>query len=85
MPRQNGKGEILLMRELYGLAVGERIMHTAHLTSTSHKAWERLCDILDKLGISYYSIKAKGREIIDLEDGGRVPHSRQPAKALSPD
>ena len=72
VPRQNGKGEILIMRELYGLAVGERIMHTAHLTSTSHKAWERLCDILDKLEIPYHSIKAKGQEIIELRDGGRV-------------
>lgn len=80
VPRQNGKGEILLMRELYGLAVGERIMHTAHLTSTSHKAWERLCDILDKLGISYYSIKAKGQEIIDLEDGGRVEFRTRTAR-----
>lgn len=72
VPRQNGKGEILIMRELYGLAIGERIMHTAHLTSTSHKAWERLRDILDKLGIPYHSIKAKGQEILELRDGGRV-------------
>lgn len=72
VPRQNGKGEILIMRELYGLAIGERIMHTAHLTSTSHKAWERLCDILDMLEIPYRSIKAKGQEIIELTDGGRV-------------
>lgn len=72
VPRQNGKGEILIMRELYGLAIGERIMHTAHLTSTAHKAWERLCDILDMLGIPYRSIKAKGQEIIELTDGGRV-------------
>ena len=72
VPRQNGKGEILIMRELYGLAIGERIMHTAHLTSTSHKAWERLRDILDILGIPYHSIKAKGQEIIELRDGGRV-------------
>lgn len=72
VPRQNGKGEILLMRELYGLATGERILHTAHLTSTSHAAWERLCRILDKLGVPYKSIKAKGQERIDLEHGGKV-------------
>lgn len=80
VPRQNGKGEILLMRELYGLAIGERILHTAHLVSTAHKAWERLCDILDKLGITYYSIKAKGQEIIDLEDGGRVEFRTRTAR-----
>lgn len=72
VPRQNGKGEILLMRELYGLATGERILHTAHLTSTSHAAWERLCRILDSLGVPYRSIKAKGQERIDLTDGGKV-------------
>ena len=72
VPRQNGKGEILLMRELYGLAVGEWILHTAHLVSTAHKAYERLCGLLDKLEVKYYTIKAKGQEIIDLEGGGRV-------------
>lgn len=80
VPRQNGKGEILMMRELYGLAVGERILHTAHLVSTAHKAWERLCGVLDKLEIPYYSIKAKGQEIIDLEDGGRVEFRTRTAR-----
>ena len=72
VPRQNGKGEILIIRELYGLAIGERILHTAHLVQTAHKAWERLCSILDKLNITYHSIKAKGQELIDLPEGGRI-------------
>lgn len=72
VPRQNGKGEILLMRELYGMAAGEWILHTAHRTDTSHKAWERLRDIMEMLKIPYYSIKAKGQEMIELKDGGRV-------------
>lgn len=80
VPRQNGKGEVLLMRELFGLAMGERILHTAHLVSTSHKAWERLCGILDRLEVKYYSIKAKGQEIIDLEDGGRVEFRTRTAR-----
>lgn len=80
VPRQNGKGEILLIRELYGLAAGERILHTAHLTSTSHKAWERLCGILDKFEIPYHSIKAKGQELIELTDGGRVEFRTRTAK-----
>lgn len=80
VPRQNGKGEVLLMRELFGLAMGERILHTAHLVSTSHKAWERLCGILDRLEVRYYSIKAKGQEIIDLEDGGRVEFRTRTAR-----
>lgn len=72
VPRQNGKGEILAIRELYGLAIGERILHTAHLVQTAHKAYERLCGLLDSLGIEYYSIKAKGQELIEITEGGRV-------------
>ena len=39
VPRQNGKGEVLTMRELEGLKSGERVIHTAHRTSTSHSAF----------------------------------------------
>lgn len=72
VPRRNGKGEIIIMRELYGLAVGEKILHTAHLTSTSHSAWERMCSTLDMLKVDYASIKAKGQEYIRLEKGGEI-------------
>lgn len=72
VPRQNGKGEILAIRELYALASGERVIHTAHLVQTSHKAFERLCKLLDNLGIDYRSIKAKGQELIEIKYGGRV-------------
>lgn len=72
VPRRNGKGEILIMRELYGLAAGEKILHTAHLTSTSHSAWERMCSILDMLKITYSQIKAKGQEYIKLDAGGEI-------------
>lgn len=72
VPRQNGKNEILAMREEHGLANGERILHTAHRTSTSHAAWERLCGLLDEAGIDYKSIKAKGSENVRVEGGGRV-------------
>lgn len=72
IPRRNGKGEVILMRELYGLAVGEKILHTAHLQSTSHSAWERMISILDMLGVDYSSIKAKGQEYIKLDKGGEI-------------
>lgn len=72
VPRRNGKGEIIIMRELYGLAIGEKILHTAHLTSTAHSAWERMCAILDMLQIEYSSIKAKGQEYIKLYRGGEI-------------
>ena len=76
VPRQNGKGEILIIRELYGLAIGEHILHTAHRTSTSHSAYNRLIKILEALGLErdrdFHSIKAKGQEIIELSDGGTI-------------
>lgn len=80
VPRQNGKGEILAMRELYGLATGEMILHTAHLVQTEHKAFERLCKLLDKLGITYKDIKAKGQELIEITEGGRVEFRTRTAK-----
>ena len=33
VPRRNGKNEVVIMRELWGLTNGERILHTAHRTS----------------------------------------------------
>lgn len=80
VPRQNGKGEILAIRELYGLAIGERVLHTAHLVSTAHKAFERLEALLDDLGITYKSIKAKGQELIEITEGGRVEFRTRTAK-----
>ena len=51
VPRRNGKNEIVAIRELYGLFHGERILHTAHRTTTSGAAWKRLCDLLIKLDV----------------------------------
>ncbi|MEF9915998.1 MAG: hypothetical protein RSD97_02460 [Lachnospiraceae bacterium] len=68
VPCRNGKNEIVIMRELYGIMQGERILHTAHRTTTSHAAWERLCILLDKANIKYKSIKATGREAIYVKD-----------------
>ena len=34
IPRRNGKSEILVMRELWGLLHGEKILHTAHRTGS---------------------------------------------------
>ncbi|NLZ56290.1 MAG: terminase [Clostridiaceae bacterium] len=73
VPRRNGKNEVVAMRELYALQQGEQVLHTAHRTTTSHTAWERLCRILDKAGIAYDSLRATGRERIELPDtGGRI-------------
>lgn len=57
LPRRNGKSEILIMRELWGLVTGEHIMHTAHRTTTTHGAWEKLVGFVEKLGLPYRSIR----------------------------
>lgn len=84
IPRRNGKGEILVIVELYGLAKGLKILHTAHRTTTSHSAWERLENSLKALGLvkdkDYRSIRAKGQEYIELKDGGRIDFRTRTAK-----
>lgn len=73
LPRRNGKNEVAVIREMQGLRDGEQILHTAHRTTTSHTAWERLCRLLDKAKISYESLRATGRERIEIsETGGRA-------------
>ena len=46
VPRRNGKNEVVVMREIYGLEHGEKICHTAHRTTTSHSAYVRLRQVL---------------------------------------
>lgn len=73
LPRRNGKNEVVAIREMQGLQNGEQMLHTAHRTTTSHSAWERLLRLLDKAGIYYESLRATGREKIEIPDtGGRV-------------
>lgn len=73
VPRQNGKNECVCIREMYGIVeLEERILHTAQLASTSHKAWERLTRRLDNARIEYDSIRAKGSEKIEVKGGGVI-------------
>src|SRR5690625_5274108 len=76
VPRQNGKNEVVAIRELYGLEKGERILHTAHRTTTSAAAFNRLLAILEESGLEeqtdFNKIKATGRESIELIGGGRI-------------
>lgn len=51
---RNGKNEIVAIRELYGIKNGERVLHTAHRTTTSGSASKRLASILN--GIVYTEI-----------------------------
>jgi len=80
VPRRNGKNEVVAIRELYALQNGCTVLHTAHRTTTSHAAWERLCKLLDAAGIEYDSLRAAGRENIRLSGGGRVEFRTRSSK-----
>lgn len=62
VPRRNGKNEIVAIRELYGLEHGERILHTAHRTTTSSSASRRLAALLDGAGYIEVSRVKKGEQ-----------------------
>lgn len=59
IPRRNGKNEILTIREMWGLEHGERILHTAHRTTTSSSASRRLAALLDAAGYTEVNRKKK--------------------------
>ena len=71
--RRNGKNEVVLIRELYGLREGEAILHSAHRTTTSRAAWERLKAVLDDAQVEYKATGALGQESIRIKNtGGRI-------------
>ena len=87
VPRQNGKGEILIARELFGLfELGERlVIHTAHEFKTSAEHFNRLESVvrdcaelharvmrnLDTGRIVGYRY-SHGEESIELDTGARI-------------
>lgn len=68
VPRRNGKTEDIIMRILWGLFNGEKILYTAHVIATAHSVFETVCFLLDNMKIDYGSVKAKGQENIRLKD-----------------
>ena len=74
VPRRNGKTEDVIMRILWGLKNGEKIIYTSHLISTSHSVWETVTYLLDSMDIKYASVKAKGQENIRLLDENYKPY-----------
>lgn len=62
VPRRNGKNEIVAIREAWGLVNGEKILHTAHRTTTSSSAAKRLANILNGMGYTEV-IRVKQGEI----------------------
>lgn len=86
VPRRNGKNEVVAIRELYGIAIGERILHTAHRTTTSHAAWERLLALLAAMDceekVDFVSTKQYGLEKIKfLSSGGEVHFRTRSSKS----
>lgn len=61
VPRQNGKGEILLARELFGaIELGERlVVHSAHEFATSTEHFRRMEDKIEEADLQS-ELKAKG-------------------------
>jgi phage terminase large subunit-like protein len=69
VPRRNGKSEILIMRAVWALLHGERVLYTAHRTTTSSNAWEKICVLLGKMGYAeeedYKTYRTRGMERIE--------------------
>lgn len=73
VPRRNGKSENALMRCLWGIANGERILYTAHRAKTGHAVWERLERLCAKTDIEIESSKrALGGEHLWTADGSGI-------------
>ena len=80
VPRRNGKSELLIIRECWGLINGERVLHTAHRTTTSHNSWEVVLMLLSKMGFEektdYKTTKQFGLERIEWLHGDGVINFR---------
>lgn len=73
LPRRNGKSEMVFVRCLWGLKNGERILYTAHRTSTSHAVWQRLERLCEKADIEISSsFRAFGKEHLYAKNGGEI-------------
>ena len=60
VPRRNGKNEVVVIREMWGLEKGEKILHTAHRTTTSTAASRRLVQRLVGAGYEEVTRVKKG-------------------------
>lgn len=78
VPRQNGKSELLIIRAIWGLTHGERVLYTAHLVNTSHAAWEKTAALLEEMGFTenddFKRLAQKGAEVLEWlgKGGGRI-------------
>lgn len=75
--RQNGKGEVLLARCLYGLFVlGENIFHSAHEFKTAADAYRRIKAVIQSTPALHRRVvrynNSHGQEGIELDTGNRL-------------
>jgi hypothetical protein len=82
--RQNGKGQILVALELFGLfELGEQILHTAHSVRTSSDAFRRLWGVVqahsDLAGRVRRHSQMIGAEYLELDSGARISFSTRSA------
>ncbi len=79
--RRNGKSEVMIMRALYGLKHGERILYTAHRTDTAHAVWERLYQVVKASDMEITGeYRAYGKEHIYVDTGGRIEFRTRTSK-----
>ena len=91
--RQNGKGEVLLVRELYGLFVlDEQILHSAHHGKTADDAFMRLWSVISRNPELHNQVRrfseAPSRGYIELRSGARIDftsRSKDTGRGLSID
>ena len=86
VPRRNGKSEILIMRIVWGLVHGEKILYTAHRTSTSSDMWARVVNAVTACGYvekqDFKTIKSHGFEKIEMfESGGSLSTRTRSSKS----
>ena len=64
VPRRNGKSEDVIVRCIYALAEGTRVIYTAHRATTSHAIWERMDRLVPAAGLTVTSsFKAFGKAV----------------------
>lgn len=88
VPRQNGKNVFIESREFYGMVVnGEKILHTAHQTSTTMKSFNRMVRLFEDPKHPEIQELVKdvrrgnGKEAIILKNGGEIGYNTRSKQA----
>lgn len=80
-PRQNGKTFVVEPRELYTMANGGHVLHTAHQVKTANKSFNHLADLLTRGGGNPFRKlvdnvrRTNGEQAIWFANGGSVEYA----------